>query len=129
VKFPSWDTTFPPLAFAPWKTESTPSRISPFLRGSAIFGTYKFYRRHLPQAAAYLAPLNAFLSGPETRSSQPVPWTDDAKKAFNESKEKLCQATLLAHPVSSAQLALFTDASDFAIGASEQQLLDGSWQP
>jgi hypothetical protein len=41
----------------------------------------------------------------------------------------LSRATLLAHPDPSATLALFTNASDNAIGAALQQRVCDAWQP
>lgn len=51
--------------------------------------------------------------------------TPELQHAFEESKTSLCQATLLTHPVMKAELALFTDASDVAIGAVLQQRRNG----
>jgi len=44
-------------------------------------------------------------------------------------KASLSRATLLAHLHPSASLALFTDASDTAIGAALQQRVCDAWQP
>jgi len=50
-----------------------------------------------------------------------VAWTPTMVQAFEDCKATLSRATLLAHPGQSAMLALFTDASDIAIGAVLQQ--------
>ena len=52
-----------------------------------------------------------------------------ANAAFDQSKDALAPATLLPHPKPNAPLAIFTDASDFAIGAVLQQHVKGAWQP
>ena len=49
-------------------------------------------------------------------------------QGFEECKASLSRATLLAHLDPSATLALFTDASDIAIGAALQRVYD-AWQP
>jgi hypothetical protein len=87
-----------------------------------------FYRRFLPRAAAILAPLNDLLQG-NVKGRTPVSWNPVATKAFVECKDALLQATLIAHPKTDAPLAVFTDASDFAIGAVLQQHVNGAWQP
>ena len=80
-------------------------------------------RRFIPQAANILvqAPLHAALAGPKVKGSQPVGWTPTMVQAFENCKASLSSSTLLAHPNPSATLALFTDASDVAIGAALQQ--------
>jgi len=50
-------------------------------------------------------------------------------QAFEDCKGSLSRATLLTHPDSSATLALFTDASDIAIGTALQQHVCDAWQP
>lgn len=93
-----------------------------------FLGMLNFYRRFIPKAAHVQAPLNALLTG-SVQGSHPVNLSGDTMKAFVESKESLCQATLLAHPDCQATLALVTDASDTAMGAVLQQRKDDEWQP
>ena len=49
-------------------------------------------------------------------------------QAFEDCRASLSRATLLACPEPSATLALFTDASDTAIGAALQQRVCDAWQ-
>lgn len=93
-----------------------------------FLGMINFYRRFIPEAAKIQSPLNSLLTG-SVKASQPIVMNEDAIKAFEECKESLCRATLLAHPDSGAKLGLFTDASEEAIGGVLQQLKDGHWQP
>ena len=88
-----------------------------------------FYRRFLGDAAAIQAPLHAVLSVPKVKGSRPVIWTLELLHAFEDFRASLSHATLLAHPDSSAPLALVTDASNSAIGAVLQQRKHDSWQP
>jgi hypothetical protein len=44
------------------------------------------------------APIHDVLSGPRVKSSHPLAWTPELHKAFDECKENLSRATLLAHP-------------------------------
>ncbi|CAK1581431.1 unnamed protein product [Parnassius mnemosyne] len=93
-----------------------------------FLGMVNFYRRFLPNAARIQLPLNALLSG-LVKASQPIDLTGEALASFNECKNSLSQAALLAHPDCNAKLALVTDASDLAMGAVLQQFKDGFWQP
>jgi hypothetical protein len=94
-----------------------------------FLGMLNFYRRFIPQATSIQAPLHAALAGPKVKGSQPVDWTPAMVQAFEDCKASLSRATLLAHPDLSATLALFTDASDIAIGAALQQRVCDAWQP
>lgn len=93
-----------------------------------FLGMLNFFRRFLPNAAQTQAPLNELLKG-NVKGKTPINWTPEATSAFEASKESLAQATLLAHPQSSAPLAIFSDASDRAVGASLQQFVEGTWEP
>ena len=80
-----------------------------------------FYRRFVPQAARIQAPLHAALAGPEVKGSQLVDWTPTMVQAFEDCKDSLSRAILVAHPDPSAMLAAFTDTSGIGIGPALQQ--------
>lgn len=110
------------LAIKEFPVPKTAKQLRRFL------GMVNFYRRFIPRAAQIQAPLNSLLTG-SVRASQPVDVSGDSLKAFNECKESLCNAAMLAHPDSSLKLGLVTDASDSAIGGVLQQCRDGHWEP
>lgn len=56
-------------------------------------------------------------------------WTSDLEEAFTNCKESLAKATLLAHPVPSAELFITTDVSDVALAAVVHQVVRGEQQP
>lgn len=93
-----------------------------------FLGMINFYRRFIPHASQTQAPLNNLLVG-AVKGSHPINLSGDTLKAFNNTKNSLCKATLLAHPDCKANLAIVTDASDLAIGAVLQQHRNGVWQP
>ncbi|XP_032689768.1 uncharacterized protein LOC116853023 [Odontomachus brunneus] len=94
-----------------------------------FLGTFNFYRRLIPGAAQDQARLNELLGGPKNKGNTPITWTPTYEEAFNECKESLARATLLAHPDPAAEITLTTDASDTAIGAVIQQRVQQEWQP
>lgn len=94
-----------------------------------FLGMLNFYRRFIPHAAQYQAPLIDALVAANSKGAKPFPWTPELLLKFEECKKNLCDATLLQHPRSGAALALFTDASSVHIGSCLQQKVDGEWVP
>lgn len=94
-----------------------------------FLGMLNFYRRFLSNAAQRQAPLNAFIKGAKKRDNRPINWTPESEQAFTNCKEDLAAAALLAHPDEQAALAVTTDASETAIGATLEQHREGKWQP
>lgn len=94
-----------------------------------FLGMLNFYRRFTQNAAKYQAPLNNCLHGPKISNSTPVSWNPELTDAFEQCRESIAQAALLAHPNINAPWAIFSDASDLAIGGVLQQFVNGAWQP
>lgn len=63
-----------------------------------FLGMINFYRRFIPNAAKIQAPLNDLLQG-NVKGKTPVQWNTDAEQAFQETKDSLAQAALLAQTV------------------------------
>lgn len=94
-----------------------------------FLGMLNYYRRFVPRAAKIQAPLNSALCGANMKGSTPINITPELLQAFEDCKSTLSDATLLSHPDSQADLALYTDASDTAIGAVLQQRRGNIWVP
>lgn len=96
-----------------------------------FLGALNFYRRSLRNAATTQAPLNNLLRDVKKNDKRPVIWTPEARAAFEQCKEDLAQATLLAHPASNAELRITADASSTAVGGVlEQKKTDSDvWEP
>lgn len=105
-----------------------------------FLGLFNFYRRCIPRAAHILAPLVKFLEGHKNKKkhsrskapSEPLEWNDEATLSFNSAKEALANATLIRHPIPGAELSLWVDASDVAVGGSlMQKVVNGKkiWEP
>ncbi|GFT51661.1 retrovirus-related Pol polyprotein from transposon 17.6 [Trichonephila clavipes] len=90
-----------------------------------FLGLLNFYRRFLPKAAEQQYLLSEFLKGSKgKKDSKPLNWSSEAITAFQRCKQALADAALLAHPSPSAPLALHVDASDYAIGGSDNIAAD-----
>ncbi|GBM42570.1 Transposon Ty3-G Gag-Pol polyprotein [Araneus ventricosus] len=102
-----------------------------------FLGMFNFYRCFIPKAAHILAPIVQFLEGhtnkKKSRSSvrksfEQLKWNANAEQAFLAAKNAIAEATLLRHPITGAQLSLWVDASDVAIGGTLSQLSQGKWE-
>ncbi len=85
------------------------------------------YHRFIPRAADLMHPLYRSLKG-HSRNTQ-IAWSEEMTKSFEDAKLAIAQATMLSHPIPDAPIAITTDASDCAVGAVHEQLVDGVWQP
>lgn len=88
-----------------------------------FLGFVNYYRRFLPGAAQVLAPLHSLLQ------LKKFEWSPQAQTAFEAAKNLLHDAVSLSFYNPSAPLALTTDASDVAVAAVLEQLVDDHWQP
>lgn len=88
-----------------------------------------YYRRFLPHAAEIQLPLLKFMKGNKRKDKTLIAWTPESTDAFDKCKNLLANAAILVYPSCEKPLALFVDASDFAVGAVLQQWNEDSWQP
>lgn len=101
----------------------TPKGLRRFL------GMLNYYRRFLKNSINTQLKLFDFTSGYKKNDRRILNWTPELTAAFEECKNQLATATLLAHADPKAKIAIMVDASDLAIGASLQQLKGDTWQP
>ena len=83
----------------------------------AFIGMCGYYRRYIPNFAHIAAPLIAL-----TRKNARFYWTGESGKAFAMLKSRLTEAPILIHPVHDRPYRLYTDASEYAVGAILAQL-------
>ena len=88
-------------------------------------GMVNFYHRFVPSAAALMQPLYKAVD----MKCKLLVWTSELDTSFKQSKEALANATMLVHPCHEAPTSLTVDASDVAVGAVLEQLIDGVWTP
>ena len=95
------------------------------LRQSRAFvGLCQYYRRFVPNFSAIAALLHAL-----TKKGAPFNWTAECQSAFDQLKDALSSASVLALPNDEGQFILDTDASDRAIGAVLSQIQNGEERP
>ena len=103
-------------------TEPDPSKIeavrdfatpSSLTNVRAFIDMASYYRRFIKNFADIATPLHDM-----TKDSQPeFNWTPLADKSFNELKNRLCKAPILSLPDFSVPFVIYTDASDYGLGA------------
>lgn len=94
-----------------------------------FLGIINFYRRCLKNAASHQAILTDYLKDSKKKDKRLVVWTSKAEKAFKFCKDELLRITTLTHPAPSVPLILTCDASDIAVGASLEQVIDNVNKP
>jgi hypothetical protein len=88
---------------------STQTEVRSFL------GVCNFYRRFVEHYAEVARPLTQLTAG--NGKSTAIQWTDECELAFISLKDKLTAAPILALPDFGEPFILYTDASDYALGA------------
>ena len=77
-----------------------------------FLGLVHYYGKFIPNLSSLLQPLNQLL-----KSKAPWKWTNSCKQAFQEAKQNLATAPVLAHYNPALPLELAGDASQYGIGA------------
>jgi len=110
-----------PTGLKPWKKKvdailalerpKTAKQLRSFL------GAINFYRDMYPRRSHVLAPLTA-MSGIRKGT---IPWDDACQKAFDHMKALLAQDVFLRYPDHNKPFHVYTDASDYQLGAAIMQ--------
>ena len=91
----------------------------------SFLGLLHYYGKFIPNLATLIYPLNSLL-----KKSTPWIWSDESEQAFNEAKNKLTSAAVLAHYDPQLPLHLAGDASAYGMGAVISHVFsDGSKRP
>ena len=85
-----------------------------------FFGLANYYRRFVPDYFKIAEPLHKLL-----RKGATYNWNTACHKAFTELKHRLVTPPVLTYPDFKLPFLLYTDASDFALGAVLSQIQDG----
>lgn len=88
-----------------------------------------FYRRFIPRAAELQLKLYDLIKSRRKNDSTPIQWSGETIEAFEECKQSIVNAALLAHPHPTGEILLDVDASDKGIGAVLQQKVNNRIVP
>lgn len=86
-------------------------------------GMCGWYRRFIPRFSTLMAPINELLKG--RKKGQKISWTPEADRAFEDVKQALVSAPVLASPNFSLPFVLQCDASDTGLGSVLTQQQEG----
>ena len=86
----------------------------------SFLGLASYYRRFVPKFAEIARPLHK-----ASETSLKFEWTPEAQDAFESLKLKLTSTPILAFPCLKEPFVLYTDVSQFAMGAVLAQVQDG----
>ena len=94
-----------------------------------FLGMINFYHRFVPNFAKILQPLYFLANSTRLAKQKQLPsWSLECQSSFETAKD-IIKATVLAHPSKDAHLTLTTDASNIAIGAVLEQVINNTSQP
>ena len=86
-----------------------------------FLGLINFYHRFIPHCADILKPIHNLLTNNNLKAKQLLTWDEKTLKVFNDIKQAMADASLLAYPQPDAPTNIMTDASSNAVGAVLQQ--------
>lgn len=92
-----------------------------------FLGTASYYRRFIRNFSHRAGALNALTS--TRKGAPPFQWTPKAESAFTDLKLALTSAPVLATPDFTQNFSVHCDASDFGVGSTLTQLVDGEEHP
>ena len=118
----------------PEKVEAITNLKPPKTLGSlkSFLGMTHFYNKYIKNAAEIMRPMNNMMKGyTKAKRNIGINWNEneEALLAFENTKQALADATLLAYPAANGDLAVFCDASIQSAGGSINQFQNGAYRP
>lgn len=86
----------------------------------SFLGLCSYYRRFVHKFAEIARPLHRL-----TENEQGFEWTSKCQEAFDQLKEALCSAPIMAYPRAGQEFIVDTDASSYGIGGILSQIQNG----
>ena len=115
----------PPSSKVETITQMKPPTTAHGLR--RFIGIINYYRRCIPKASELVSPLWDLVKN--KTKSQSIEWNESNLDSFKTVKQSLIDSVLIHHPHPKGKIQLTTDASDVAIGATLEQVVEGQVQP
>ena len=97
-----------------WKVPSSVKDVQKFL------GLCNYYRQYVKGFSEIASTLTSL-----TKKDSNFVWTDQCQHAFEELKNRLCKAPILAYPKPEGTFILDTDASNISVGGVLSQMQEG----
>jgi hypothetical protein len=114
------------MGLKPWKKRiDTVQQMQPptnlkQMRG--VIGMVNYYRDMQPHRFHILSPLTAKTGAPKKSvKALPFKWTPEMQKAFEEMKALMAAEVLCAYPYHNELFEIYTDASNYQLGACNMQ--------
>ena len=101
-----------------WEVPKTIKQVRAFL------GTVSYYRKFIRGFSEIANPLNELL-----KKDKKFSWTKECQISFDELKKRMTSAPILQYPDFTKQFVLYTDSSNFALGAYLTQDFEGILKP
>ena len=120
------------ITFSDNKKELVANFVQPTDIGGlkTFVGIAGYFRRHIRGYAELVHPLNALCEGyDKKKKANKLEWNNTTSKAFTDTQNAIVNCQLLFFRDQSAPIRLYTDASDYGIGAYLCQIVDGEEQP
>jgi len=97
-----------------WKEPTNVKEIQQFV------GLCNYYRQYIQNFSDMAAPMTRL-----TQKKTPFKWDVSCQNSFDDLREALCSAPVLAYPQNEGEFILDTDASDVGVGAVLSQMQNG----
>jgi transposase InsO family protein len=106
-----------PTGLKPWRKKVDAilslARPTTLKQLRSFIGAVNFYRDMYPKRSHILAPLTELTK----HKGKVLPWTQECEKAFNNIRSIMAQEVLLRYPDHNQPYHIYTDASDYQLGA------------
>jgi len=121
------------MTFTPEKLKQVATMPLPTTKGElkSFLGMGGYFRMHLPDWETSTRKLNDILEGYVKKSSKAIiTWTDELQQQFAECQKQILECRKLYYEIEGAPIRVYTDASDYGIGAYLCQVMpDGTEIP
>lgn len=120
------------ITFSKEKLQSIENFVQPYTMGElkSFVGLGSYFRDHIPNYSTLVHPLSAMLEGYQKKfRKRHLVWTTETSQCFEAVKTAIANCQQLFFRNHDAPIRVYTDASDYGIGAYLCQVVEGMEQP